>query len=368
MTNTAESTINLFARRSRVINGPSGSGCGGVYSFSSWEEEDEEEDEEIEDETLLVRLFLDVDKKFPLRVRTGGLLSLFLSSPPPPPPRRQCNDIDDGNVDALCPIIIIFFFFFSLLLLLFFFAQRERETTTTRRERVKTNSVTHAERTERAIITQQLSRVLKSAENSRIGRKKRLSFEYSRDIFPRERLLLSLSALVHTHTHARAEDDDRKRLRDESTRSSSKSKSKSSNQRRRRRRRRRRAASFVLLLFIRQQRDDSSSARLTSSGCGNDKTVDDDFSLVSGKKKKKKEKIKIVAVVATARLILPRRDGNLGTVLVLHDESGLGFVRERRDIRDGEEFGERVVRLEFRLLARGRFEDDDDRGRTANAN
>jgi len=73
-------------------------------------------------------------------------------------------------------------------------------------------------------------------------------------------------------------------------------------------------------------------------------------------------------VVATARLILPRRDGNLGTVLVLHDESGLGFVRERRDIRDGEEFGERVVRLELRLLARGRFEDDDVRGRTANAN
>ena len=120
MTNTAESTINLFARRSRVINGPSGSGCGGVYSFSFWEED--EEDEEIEDETLLVRLFLDVDKKFPLRVKTGGLLSLFLSSPPPPP-RRRSNENDDGNV-ALFPIII--FFFFCCWLSLFFFA-RERE-------------------------------------------------------------------------------------------------------------------------------------------------------------------------------------------------------------------------------------------------
>jgi len=58
----------------------------------------------------------------------------------------------------------------------------------------------------------------------------------------------------------------------------------------------------------------------------------------------------------------------MGTVLVLHDESGVGFVRERRDIRDGEEFGERVVRLEFRLLARGRFDDERVRGRTANAN
>jgi len=122
MTNTAESTINLFARRSRVINGPSGSGCGGVYSFSSWEEEDEE----IEDETLLVRLFLDVDKKFPLRVKTGGLLSLFLSSPPPPPPpRRHCNDDDDGNV-ALFPIIIFFFFCCCWLSLFFFARERER--------------------------------------------------------------------------------------------------------------------------------------------------------------------------------------------------------------------------------------------------
>ena len=124
MTNTAESTINLFARRSRVINGPSGSGCGGVYSFSFWEEEDEELDEEIEDETLLVRLLLDVDAFPPLRVKTGGLLSLFLSSPPPPPPpRRHFNDDDDGNV-ALFPIII--FFFFCCWLSLFFFA-RERE-------------------------------------------------------------------------------------------------------------------------------------------------------------------------------------------------------------------------------------------------
>ena len=120
MTNTAESTINLFARRSRVINGPSGSGCGGVYSFSSWEEEDEE----IEDETLLVRLFLDVDKKFPLRVKTGGLLSLFLSSPPPPP-RRRSNENDDGNV-ALFPIIIFFFFCCCWLSLFFFARERER--------------------------------------------------------------------------------------------------------------------------------------------------------------------------------------------------------------------------------------------------
>ena len=142
MTNTAESTINLFARRSRVINGPSGSGCGGVYSFSSWEEEDEEEDEEIEDETL-VRLLLDVDAFPPLRVRTGRLLPLFLSSPPPPP-RRHCNENDDGNV-ALFPIIIFFFFFFCCCWLsLFFFAQRKRDE---KRERVKTNSVTHAERT-----------------------------------------------------------------------------------------------------------------------------------------------------------------------------------------------------------------------------
>jgi len=193
--------------------------------------------------------------------------------------------------------------------------------------------------------------------------KKRLFRENER-YFPQRETTLSKRSGSH-RTHARAEDDDRKRLRDdddESTRSSS-----SKSNQRRRRRRRRRAASFVLLFFFRQQRDDSSSARLSSSG-GNDDTVDD-FSLVSGKKKKKKKKkIKIVAVVATARLILPRRDGNLGTVLVLHDESGLGFVRERRDIRDGEEFGERVVRLELRLLARGRFEDDDDRGRTANAN
>ena len=124
MTNTAESTINLFARRSRVINGPSGSGCGGVYSFSSWEEEDEEEDEEIEDETL-VRLLLDVDAFPPLRVKTGGLLSLFLSSPPPPP-RRRCNENDDGNV-ALFPIIISSSSSSSSLSLsLFFFARDER--------------------------------------------------------------------------------------------------------------------------------------------------------------------------------------------------------------------------------------------------
>jgi hypothetical protein len=118
MTNTAESTINLFARRSRVINGPSGNGCGGVYSFSSsWEDEDEDEDE---DETL-VRLLVD---EFPLRVVKTGLLSLFLS---PPPRRRNDDDSDDdgnGNV-ALFPIIIISSSS-SLSLSLFFFARDER--------------------------------------------------------------------------------------------------------------------------------------------------------------------------------------------------------------------------------------------------
>jgi len=117
MTNTAESTINLFARRSRVINGPSGNGCGGVYSFSScWEDEDEDEDE---DETL-VRLLVD---EFPLRVVKTGLLSLFLS---PPPRRRNDDDDDDGNV-ALFPIIISSSSSSSSLSLsLFFFARDER--------------------------------------------------------------------------------------------------------------------------------------------------------------------------------------------------------------------------------------------------
>jgi hypothetical protein len=114
MTNTAESTINLFARRSRVINGPSGNGCGGVYSFSScWEDEDE----------TLVRLLVD---EFPLRVVKTGLLSLFLSPPPPPPPRRRNDDSDDGNVVALFPIIIISSSSSSLSLSLFFFARDER--------------------------------------------------------------------------------------------------------------------------------------------------------------------------------------------------------------------------------------------------
>ena len=120
MTNTAESTINLFARRSRVINGPSGNGCGGVYSFSScWEDEDEDEDE------TLVRLLVD---EFPLRVVKTGLLSLFLSSPPPPPRRRNDDsDDDDGNVVALFPIIIISSSSSSSLSLsLFFFARDER--------------------------------------------------------------------------------------------------------------------------------------------------------------------------------------------------------------------------------------------------
>jgi hypothetical protein len=114
MTNTAESTINLFARRSRVINGPSGNGCGGVYSFSScWEDEDE----------TLVRLLVD---EFPLRVVKTGLLSLFLSPPPPPPRRRNDDsDDDDGNVVALFPIIIISSSS-SLSLSLFFFARDER--------------------------------------------------------------------------------------------------------------------------------------------------------------------------------------------------------------------------------------------------
>jgi hypothetical protein len=111
MTNTAESTINLFARRSRVINGPSGNGCGGVYSFSScWEDEDE----------TLVRLLVD---EFPLRVVKTGLLSLFLS---PPPRRRNDDDDDDGNV-ALFPIIISSSSSSSSLSLsLFFFARDER--------------------------------------------------------------------------------------------------------------------------------------------------------------------------------------------------------------------------------------------------